>query len=96
MTVVTSTNYLRTAIYSYLGPSSGRISLNFAYQQGIAGDATQLVDHLNALLMGGAMSWDMRSTVINAVNQIAVSNPLERVRTAVYLVVNSPEFAVEK
>lgn len=95
-TVITITNYLRTAIYTYLGPSSGRISLNFSYQQSIAGDSAQLVDHLNALLMNGAMSFDMRSTIINAVNQIAASNPLERVRTAVYLVVNSPDFSVEK
>lgn len=95
-TVITIANYLRTAIYSYLGPSTGRISLNFTYQQNIAGDSAALVDHLNSLLMHGAMSFEMRNTLINAVNQIASSNPLERVRTAVYLVVNSPEFAVEK
>jgi hypothetical protein len=38
----------------------------------------------------------MRTTLINAVTQIPVSNPTERARTAVYLVINSPEFTVQK
>jgi hypothetical protein len=38
----------------------------------------------------------MRNIMINAVTQIPSSNTLERVRTAIYLVVNSPEFVVDK
>ncbi len=39
---------------------------------------------------------ELRNILINAVNQVASTNPTERVRTAVYLVINSPEFAVDK
>jgi hypothetical protein len=46
--------------------------------------------------MAGGMSSAMRTTMINAITQISVSNPTERVRTAIYLVINSPEFVVQK
>ena len=42
------------------------------------------------------MSPSMRTIMINAVTQIPATNTLERVRTAIYLVVNSPEFVVDK
>jgi hypothetical protein len=46
--------------------------------------------------MAGGMSSNMRTILINAVTQIPSNNTLERVRTAIYLVVNSPEFAIDK
>jgi hypothetical protein len=42
------------------------------------------------------MSPEMRTILTNAISQIPASNPTERARTAVYLVVNSPEFTVDK
>jgi hypothetical protein len=87
---------LGTAIYDSLGPSTDRITLSLAGEQTRASDPAGLVDHLNALLMAGSMSSNMRTIVINAVTQIPASNTLERVRTAIYLVVNSPEFVVDK
>jgi uncharacterized protein (DUF1800 family) len=100
-TVVTITNYLRTAIYSFLGPSTDRITLNLSPPNGInyitlAANPSQLVDQLNTVLMAGSMSSDMRTTLINAITQIPASNPTERARTAIYLVTNSPEFTIDK
>lgn len=95
-TVISATNYLRTAIYTGLGPSSDRITLSLAAEQTLASDPAGLVDHLNSLLMAGGMSSSTRNILINAVTQIPASNTLERVRTAIYLVVNSPEFVVDK
>jgi uncharacterized protein (DUF1800 family) len=95
-TVISATNFLRTGIYTGLGPSSDRITLNLAAEQTRAADPAGLVDHLSALLMAGGMSSNMRNIMINAVTQIPSTNPLERVRTAIYLVVNSPEFVVDK
>ena len=93
---MTLTNYLRTAIYSTLGPSTDRITLNLSNDIALAANPSQLVDHLNTLLMAGSMSSDMRTTLINAVTQIPASNPTERARTAIYLVINSPEFTIDK
>jgi uncharacterized protein (DUF1800 family) len=95
-TVVTVTNYLRTAIYSSLGPSTARITLNLANEQALAANPAQLVDHLNSLLMAGGMSPEMRTILINSITQIPANNPAERAKTAVYLVINSPEFTVDK
>jgi uncharacterized protein (DUF1800 family) len=95
-TVISTANYLRTGIYTGLGPSSDRITLNLAAELTRASDPAGLVDHLNSVFMAGGMSPSMRSIMINAVNQIPSNNPTERVRTAIYLVVNSPEFVVDK
>ena len=95
-TVILTANFLRTAIYTGLGPASDRITLALAPVQARASDPANLVDHLNSVLMAGGMSSSMRTILINAVTQIPSTNTLERVRTAIYLVVNSPEFAIDK
>jgi uncharacterized protein (DUF1800 family) len=94
--VVTVANYLRRGINGGLGPSTARVTLNLSNEIALAANPTQLVDHLNALLMAGNMSPEMRTIVINAVTQIPTDNPTERARTAIYLVINSPEFTVDK
>lgn len=94
--VVTVANYFRTAIYGALGPSTARITLNLSNEIALAANPAQLVDHLNTLLLAGNMSPEMQTILINAVTQIPSSNPTERARTAIYLVINSPEFTVDK
>jgi uncharacterized protein (DUF1800 family) len=95
-TVVTIANYLRTAIYGSLGPAGDRVTVNLSNEQALAANPTQLVDHLNSLLMAGSMSAAMRTILINAITQIPASNPAERAKTAIYLVINSPEFIIDK
>ena len=95
-TVITIANYLRTGIYGSLGPSTDRITLNLSNEQTLATDPAALVDHLNSLLMAGSMSSEMRAILVNAITQIPVNNPSERAKTAIYLVINSPEFTIEK
>jgi hypothetical protein len=46
--------------------------------------------------MAGSMSTAMRNTLINAIAQIPANNPAERAKTAIYLVINSPEFTIDK
>lgn len=95
-TVATAANFLRSAIYSYLGPNADRITLNISNDVTLASDPAKLVDHLNSVMMANSMSSGMRNILLNAVNQIPATNPTERVRTALYLVVNSPEYAIER
>jgi len=97
--VATAANYLNKAIYTFLGPNTNKITLNLAVELSLANTPTDLVDHLNYLLMAGNMSSAMRTTLINAVTSIPATNlagRTERVRTAIYLVVNSPEFVIDK
>ena len=42
------------------------------------------------------MSTQMRTILINAVTQIPINDPTERARTAIYLVIDSPEYTVDK
>jgi hypothetical protein len=46
--------------------------------------------------MANNMSTEMRNIMINAITQIPADNPGERAKTAIYLVINSPEFTIDK
>jgi len=70
--------------------------LNLSAEQALAANPAQLVDHLNSLLMANNMSTAMRNILINAISQIPANNPAERTKTAIYLVINSPEFSIDK
>ncbi len=73
--------------------------LNFAELQSIAaGDTSsnQLLDVLNQRLMHGAMSSQMRSSILTATNAVASTDPLNRVKAAVYLVVTSSQYQVQR
>lgn len=94
--VATVANFLRTEIYGSLGPATARITLNISPQISMAANPAQLVDNLNSLLMANNMTTEMRTILINAITAIPASNPTERTRTAIYLVVNSPEYSVDK
>jgi len=69
---------------------------NYAAYQAQAGNPATLVDMLNTNLMHGTMSSSMRTSIINAVNGIAASDPASRTRTAIYLVATSSQFQVER
>jgi uncharacterized protein (DUF1800 family) len=96
-TVITSANRMRNAVYQQ--PSTTNpdlLVLDLSAPTALANDPGSLVDSLNPLLMGGAMSANTRNIVVNAVNQISPNNALERAQTAVHLLVTSPEFVIEK
>jgi len=62
--------------------------------QGQAGNPGGLVDGLNARLLHGTMPSAMKNVIVQAVSAVSASDALERVRTAVYLVVTSPYYLV--
>ena len=51
-----------------------------------------LLQELNNLFLHGQMSTQMRSTILNAIN--GTNDPAQRVRTAVYLIISSPQYRV--
>ncbi len=73
--------------------------LDFAELQALAaGDTTsnQLMDVLNQRMMHSTMSPQMRSTILTAVNAVLPTDPLTRAKTAVYLIVTSSQYQVQK
>ncbi len=89
-TVTMTANYLSNLI------CCTPVTLNLSYDETLAADPAQLVNHLNSLLMAGNMSSTMQSTVINAITQIPAKSARGRVENAIYLILNSPEFVIDK
>lgn len=63
----------------------------------LAAQPGQLVDRLNLLLMSGQMSPFMRDVLLTRLNALPNNNGgRDRVQHALYLVLNSPEYAIQK
>jgi Protein of unknown function (DUF1800) len=74
-------------------------TIDFSAWEPLATTPDQLLDALNALLLHGTMSSDMRQTITNAVatiNPSTTANRLLRVRTAAYLILTSPQYQVQR
>jgi uncharacterized protein (DUF1800 family) len=104
-TTLRRANVANTLIYSGILPGANNptgTQLNFASLDTLAsGDTTggQLVDQLNALLLHGTMSTQMRSSILAAVLSVPTSDSnfaRKRVQTAVYLVVTAPQYDVQR
>lgn len=100
-TIVTTTNRLYTnAVARYVGrvanPNPAHILLNIEQEKAMADDPVALMDHLNLLLMGGQMSNEMHAEIVNVIEDLSLGDGSQRVVEALYLIVSSPEFAVQK
>jgi uncharacterized protein (DUF1800 family) len=62
----------------------------------LANNPEQLIEALNQLLLHGAMSAEMRDSVRVAVESIPASSARLRVRTALYLIVTSSQYQVQR
>jgi hypothetical protein len=58
--------------------------------------SNQLLDVLNQRLMHGTMSQSMRDSIRTATNAVASTDPLGRARAALYLVVTSSQYQVQR
>lgn len=102
-TALLTPNYLMDVIY--FDPTVPRrnnriMTLDFTPQIGLAGDAAALVENVNTLLTGGVMSDRTRGIIMKTVDQLTpTSDPVvltARVRTAIYLTMLSPDYAIQK
>jgi uncharacterized protein (DUF1800 family) len=65
----------------------------------LAGDAQTLIGRLNLLMMGNRMSTQMRNILVSHVNSMPNNNEGDRryrLQDALWLIMNSPEYVVEK
>jgi uncharacterized protein (DUF1800 family) len=56
----------------------------------------QLLDVLNTKMMHGAMVVEQRNSIITALQAVPASNPLLRVKTAVYLIAASSQYQIQR
>lgn len=98
-------NTLNTAITNGIGAGND-VRAAYTAELAIADNPDQLASRLNRLLLSGQMSATLRARVVEAVTSIAIPTAgtqaqidaakLNRVRTAVLLVMASPEFIVQR
>jgi uncharacterized protein (DUF1800 family) len=65
----------------------------------LAGSPASLIDAVADLMIPGQMTPQLRDALLPAVNAISMTasnGPLDRVRTAIYLLANSPQFTVDR
>ena len=103
-TAVSRVNLANTLVFNRINVNAERrvtlgTSIDFAEMRSFAeSDASgnRLMEALNLKLMHGTMSAPMRNTILNAVLTVPASNPLLRAQRAVYLVVTSSQYQVQK
>ncbi|MEO8094869.1 MAG: DUF1800 family protein [Pseudolysinimonas sp.] len=93
-----SANYFRGLIYNGLGPAGDRVTLAYDEFLPLAGgaDTGPLVDRLSLALTAQGVPASMRAIMVTALNQLPASNPTNRVKAAVRMIMMSPTWVIEK
>jgi uncharacterized protein (DUF1800 family) len=91
--------WYRDNIASKYGPTIGYLAGDYTAEMALAGDPNALLDRLNLLLMSGQMTAPTRKTIYDAITATpadTAAGQQRRVAFAVYLIMMSPEFIVQK
>ncbi|MGD9562633.1 MAG: DUF1800 family protein [Pyrinomonadaceae bacterium] len=96
-------NFANTMIYTGINVNGVNVpagtKFNFAEMQDLAAaDPTgnQLLDALNYKMMHNTMSPEMRSSILTAVTAINSSNSLARAQQAIYLIMTSSQYQIQR
>ena len=95
--IIGNTNFTRDTIYGGMMTWTGfPITLNHARYLGWINDPGKMVDQLNLVMMGGAMTGDMKASIVRGVNGVWDGNPGEKLKSAIFLVATSKEYVIQK
>jgi hypothetical protein len=98
--ITTATNRFWECVFhgyaGYPNPKDDTGLLHIESEIALAGDPAALVERLDLLLMAGGMSAEMKDIVIAMVEDTDADEPRQRVLEALYLIVTSPEYSVQK
>jgi uncharacterized protein (DUF1800 family) len=92
--VVAWANYMQNAVANGVG----EVVPNYSAELALASDATALVARVHLLLAANALATDTLALITNAVSAISASTDagkLNRVRTAIFLMLCAPEYLVQ-
>lgn len=94
-TAISAPNYFYGIIYST--PTATSVGLTLTDLLPLAKTPQQLVDYLNLIFCGGTMTQSDTNVIVSALTRMPTSTAdLEKIRSALYLVVTSPEGSVQK
>jgi hypothetical protein len=94
--ITTETTVVEQANTIYAALFWQDIDLDLSFEESLAGNPTNLVDYLNRVFMNSAMSDAMRTVLIDTIGKLPANDPEERVLSALWLMLNSPEYVIEK
>ena len=97
---IARTNLVFTLIYTGIAadntvPNATGTSLNTKQFESLASKPGALVDHVNAVMLGGTLPATARDLIVQAVSAVAATDAPNRARMAVYLVASSYQFQVQ-
>lgn len=98
-TALARANFAYQVIYHTMPTSLDRPTgtwLDLNGLEPLAHDPAGLLDTLNAFGLHGRMSPEMRNVIVGSVAAIPVSSPGARLRHAIYLLVTSPQYMVQR
>jgi uncharacterized protein (DUF1800 family) len=71
-------------------------SINLSAWDSLAADPDQLIESLNVLFLHGTISPEMRQTIKTAVTSVSATNRRLRAQTAIYLILTSSQYQVQR
>lgn len=98
-TALARTNFAYEVIYQRMPTSRDRplgTWLNLAPLEPLASDPAKLIATLDTSMLHGQMTAEMRNALMASVSRIPPSDPLGRVRNAVYLIATAADYLVER
>jgi uncharacterized protein (DUF1800 family) len=98
-TALRRANFVSRLVFLGIPPGGDRTagtSIDLSPYAATAQDPGTLVLTLGQLMLQGGMSWDVFGIIVNRVNAIPDTMPLQRAQEAVYLMATLPSYAVER
>src|SRR5205085_1841882 len=94
--ITTETTVVEQANTIYAALFWQDIPLDLSFEETMAADPSALVDYLNRVFMSGAMSSEMRTVLTDTITKLPADDAEQRVLSALWLVLNSPEYVIDK
>lgn len=69
---------------------------NYSELAALAGTPRQLIDHLDLVMTGGAMSATLKAQLLTSLTNMNPNEPVKRVTMAVHLILTSPDYVIQK
>jgi hypothetical protein len=98
-TALARLNFVNTMVFSRINVSANApngTSIDLSRLQPLAGTPADLAAELDRLLLHDTMSVEMRDSIVGAVSAVPPGDALRRVRAAVYLVLTSSQYQVQR
>lgn len=73
-----------------------RMLPDYSFYLALTGTPQKLVDELDLLLCAGGMSAEFKTQLVGSVGKVAASQSAERLNMALWLIINSPDYSVQK